>query len=344
MEAIAAALRWLLGIFFGLMCIGLLWVSPAASLIVAIAALVAIPPVGEAIGKRIAPLARSRNQVLTAIGLFLGGFLVGALMQDGTASKPVSATVATTTPRASAAELAGNFQSRLGENNSTAALTIGRTLLQRYPGSPQAKAIEPQLAALQLKADADRKQAVAKQQEAARIAEAGKAKETAEAKDKFAREFASLKRERDEVAGITFYYDRNVPMSSVANFFGLYLGVPDKGTPYLRWKFMYTGADWLFIESMVFNIDGEKVGPIEFPFGAIERDNSGGRVWEWRDEALSSDDQILPFVRISASKKTLLRLQGRQYRKDREISSREKAAMLKMLDVYAGLKQWGVPK
>lgn len=338
MAMIAAALRWLLGIFLGISAIGLLLAAPIVGLLMAAAALLAIPPIGHALGRKVPVFAKPRAQVLASICLFFAGLLLTPFLLGGTPSAQFGAEVAQlTSTKPAATELVRNFQSRLDEGNIAAALVVGKTLVRNHPDSAEAKAVEPQLAELQAKAEASR-------EEAARVSKAKNDKEAAEAKATLARQFAALRRERDAVEGITFYYDRNVPMNSIANYFGLYLGVPDHGRPYLRWRFMYAGDDWLFIDSITFNVDGEKVGPIEFPYAAMERDNSAGRVWEWHDEALSSPEQALPFLRLASAKQVILRLQGKQYRHDRELSAREKAAMRKMLDVYAGVQRWGTPQ
>lgn len=343
MDSIIAVLRWLMAAFFALLALGGLFVYPLGGMLMAAAAYIVCPPGGKALASRLPLLRASRTQVILACGLFFAGAIAGAFVggKSSPGSSPARTEVA---PKVSAGALASNFHKRVAEGNASAALIVGNTLVRSWPKSAEAEAIRPRIAELEAKLAAERKADGERKQAAARAAKARVAQEEDEARKKFAGEFASLRRERDDVEGITFYYDRDVPMNSVANYFGLYLGVPDKGQPYLRWKFMYTGDDWLFIEAMKFNIDGTMVGPVRFPFGAIERDNSGGQVWEWRDEPVSSADEITPLLKIATSKTTLLRLEGRQYRKDREISSREKAAMLKIIDVYEGVKRWGRPE
>lgn len=344
MGTIIAVLRWLLAAFFALLAIGGLFVFPLGGLLIAAAAFMASPPGGKALASRIAMFGKQRTQMLLACALFFAGAIAGAFVGGKSSSPGFSPDQQATAPKLSAATLTSRFQQRMAEGDASAALVVGSTLVRTWPRSAEAAAVRPRLAELQAKVAADRNAAAARKQEAARAAIVKNAEKEAAARKKFASEVASLRRERDDIEGITFYYDRNVPMNAVANYFGLYLGVPDKGEPYLRWKFMYTGDDWLFIEAMKFNIDGTMVGPMQFPYGAIERDNSAGQVWEWRDEPVSSAEEIAPFLKIASSKTTLLRLEGRQYRKDREITSREKAAILKILDVYASMKRWGRPQ
>jgi hypothetical protein len=164
--------------------------------------------------------------------------------------------------------------------------------------------------------------------------------ETVAAKSAALLELGKLIKRYDEVEKTSFYFDPAVPMKGVGNYFGLYIVQGKEGPPRLRWKFMYTASDWLFIESMTISVDGEKLATIPIGPADIERDNGGEEIWEWCDESVS--DEMLPaFAKIARGKKVIVRYQGRQYFKDRTLSEKEKSAMLKMIQVYSQLKRAG---
>lgn len=223
--------------------------------------------------------------------------------------------------------LATKLQQRMDEKNWPAARAVGEQMIMDHPNDPlSARAKDVLLPFIQ-----------ARQVEAqTRLAETKlKAGEARRAKVKAA--VSGLRRERDEVNGITFYKAPEVSMTSVANYWGLYLGLPDNGPPYLRFMFMYTAEDWLFIRGITLNVDGQKLPDVPLNWGQVERDNGGGRIWEWYDESVD-DDMIPLFERLIRSKKTIIRYEGTQYRKDKILSALEKEGMRKILTAYAALK------
>jgi hypothetical protein len=143
---------------------------------------------------------------------------------------------------------------------------------------------------------------------------------------------AKLRKTVDEIEGYTWYYDKTTPEFDDTNNVHLYIAVTDTGTPLLRLRFRYTSDSWLFIEQYVFRVDDTKY-TISPGFSGVNRDNKGGRVWEWYDFAPSSDD--VDMIRaIITSDKTLLRYGGQQYHDDRTISREEKTAFANVLDGY----------
>jgi len=101
---------------------------------------------------------------------------------------------------------------------------------------------------------------------------------------------------------------------------------------WLRIKIQYTASSWLFVEKLIFSIDGENVIK-EFDHFEWKRDNNGGSIWEWVD--LSSDIELQQLLeKIAKSKKTILRFEGRQYYKDITISSADKKAILETIEYY----------
>ena len=143
-----------------------------------------------------------------------------------------------------------------------------------------------------------------------------------------------MKVKTDSVRGIKFYRDTTSPKFVNQNGFDLYVGYSKGSTPSLFWEIQYEGEDWLFIQSYFFNVDGFTY---EFTpdYGTINTDNNS-RVWEWYNEAITSE-QVDLIQRIIKSKSAVMRLNGRQYYKDVKISATQKEALQRVLTVFQGL-------
>jgi len=141
---------------------------------------------------------------------------------------------------------------------------------------------------------------------------------------------AKLRRKRDKLEHVTFYYDRSSPEYTNANGFFCYIGKNDSsGQPWLRLRVQYYADDWLFIEGFSVYADGRK---IDGRLARWERDHDTD-IWEWMDEQMTPSD-IQMIKAIVASKEATLRLSGRQYRKDVPITAKQKQAMRNVLDAY----------
>lgn len=246
------------------------------------------------------------------------------------------------------AQLLQNYQSRVAAHDDAGARTVGNTLTTKYPDSPEAQLIAQPLADLKAKMQAEfaTKQAAAREAKVKADAEAAaakaskdaaEAKEKAEAAAQAKKQLAGFRKQYDEVQQVTFYYAPSVPMR-LGTYFGLYLVVPDDGgRPTLRWKFQYSGDDWLFIQRLIFNVDGQKLPAMDFPYGAIDRDNAAGTVWESHDEAVQSGESAAVFLRLGMAKRVIVRFEGKQYYKDHILTDAEKKGMLQMLNVYMSM-------
>lgn len=170
-------------------------------------------------------------------------------------------------------------------------------------------------------------------------AEAKKAKEIAAAQKlktseekRIAASVSRMRTKVDSIEGVTWYYDRTTPRYTNYNSFHLYLGKRGLSSPSIRLRVQYNADDWLFIESFLVVADGDRFeyGPVDF-----ERDNDS-EIWEWYDEPATSRD--LEMIKaVIASREAVIRLNGRQYRKDRTITSSQKKALQNVLDAYIAL-------
>jgi hypothetical protein len=208
--------------------------------------------------------------------------------------------------------LLAQAEAALPKNDLKAAQRIAAQLAEQHPGSPQA-ARAAEIVTLIEKAAAE--QAAAEQ---ARIAAAT----------------SKMRTEKDEVRGITFYYDKSTTPYRDVNSFHLYIG-KDKSGIWMLKSIQYQGDDWLFIENYVVKADDERYD-IAADYFDVERDNSGGAVWEWYDARVTRTD--LRMIRaIIASQNTTLRYNGQQYYWDRQITAAEKKALQNVLDAFVAL-------
>ena len=161
----------------------------------------------------------------------------------------------------------------------------------------------------------------------------------AAAEEAHRKSIANLRTSIDEVNAITWHQHRSSPDSNASNGFFSYIG--KKGDDvWLRLKITYTDEDWLFIKRYTFNIDGSNY-PVSIDWGDRKSDNSGGQIWEWVDLMVDSEAYAL-LEKVRDSKRTILRYEGNQYYKDRDVSQQEKQAVREILIAYEAMG--GKPK
>ena len=145
---------------------------------------------------------------------------------------------------------------------------------------------------------------------------------------------AKMRVESDTVKDLKFYIPISAPKYTNANGFYVYIGQSGGSEPYLRFKIQYYGEDWLFIKSFFFNVDGETY-EISTSYGEIERDNDSN-VWEWYDVTPTSKN-IEMLQKIMNSKKSVMRMEGTQYYKDKTITEAQKSAIRDAFVVFQGM-------
>lgn len=146
-----------------------------------------------------------------------------------------------------------------------------------------------------------------------------------------AKAVATLKKTTDKVEKVDFYQDKASPSIRASNAVYAYIGDDGKNS-WLRLVFQYTGENWLFIQKAIIVVNGEKLAEAT---GHWERDNSS-RVWEWLD--MKVDKPTLAVIKAMAgSNDVVVRYEGRQYIKDRKLSSAELAALRHVLAAYQEL-------
>ncbi len=157
-----------------------------------------------------------------------------------------------------------------------------------------------------------------------------------ESKARNRRLLSKLYKNRDSFEGISWYYDRATYSRYAGNRFQLYMGLRDSGEKWLRLRLQYYGDDWIFWDTATIKADGVQF-VINADYFEVERDNSGGAVWEWYD--ISPGTYELEMISaVVQSKKTVIRFEGDTYRADRVISSAQKQAFRNVLAAYNGIQ------
>lgn len=138
-----------------------------------------------------------------------------------------------------------------------------------------------------------------------------------------------LKKEDDEFSGVTFYTHPSKPRyADQRNYLLPYIA--KKGNAIIvRVELHYTADSWLFVRNAKFNVDGEMI-PFNVPSSEWNKDNDS-EIWEWVDVPINSELKEL-LVKVSNSKKTIVRFDGSQYYDDFIVTDKDKQAIR---DVFA---------
>jgi hypothetical protein len=147
----------------------------------------------------------------------------------------------------------------------------------------------------------------------------------------------SLARDYDKMRGIAWYRSSSSPKHVNSNGFYLYFGKEDSGRVLpMRLVVRYYADDWLFVKNAWAKVDGVNA---ELPqeskrLMGWERDNAGGKIWEWSDAELSTPASIATARAISNAKNVTVRFEGRQYHSDRTITAQQLKAMRDVIAAY----------
>ena len=149
------------------------------------------------------------------------------------------------------------------------------------------------------------------------------------------KELASLfKEKKDEFEGYTWIEPKTKPKYRSQNGFYLYFMKTKEGYPTnLRFVGQYTADNWLFIQSIKFNIDGNV---LDYNPNNIKRDNNT-KIWEWFDDNVESSNTSLIEAIAYAKNPIKVRFIGRQYYDERIISKNEIKSILETIQYYKAL-------
>ncbi len=136
--------------------------------------------------------------------------------------------------------------------------------------------------------------------------------------------------QKDEFSDRTWIYHNTTPKYRNRNSIHLYFMTENGNTSNLRFCVQYEADDWLFIQNMIFNVDGENITYVPYK---METDcGYGGRIWEWCDEQASSESDLVE--KIANAKTVKIKLNGRQYYNTRTMSAKQIVAFKETLEYY----------
>lgn len=140
----------------------------------------------------------------------------------------------------------------------------------------------------------------------------------------------ALKIKDDPIKSLKFYHHPDSPKSVNERSELIAYISEGKDGPSLRLKMQFVGKDWLFIHSYTVHVDGKNY-KVATP--STERDVFLGGIVEWDDRPASAED--LTMLRsIVSKKKALLRCEGDQYQKDRDLLPDEVSRIADILTAY----------
>jgi len=145
-----------------------------------------------------------------------------------------------------------------------------------------------------------------------------------------------LKKEYDDVSGITWYYQPFFTHYVNTYYTSIYIG-KNKSRKFLRLKMSYEDDDWIFFERAYLSYDGNTKEIIFDEYDEKDTDSGyGGRIWEWIDVSASND--LINFLEgFSKSKNAKMRFVGK-YSKTRNLTFNERKGIELVLKGYEALK------
>jgi len=124
---------------------------------------------------------------------------------------------------------------------------------------------------------------------------------------------------KDEFSDTKWVEPKTRPKYTNENGYCMYFSVENGVATNPRFLIQYEADDWLFIQYMIFNIDGEN---ITFTPSEMETDcGNGGRIWEWCDESAINIESLIK--KIAHAKSVKIKFVGKQYNDVKTMSSKQ---------------------
>lgn len=147
--------------------------------------------------------------------------------------------------------------------------------------------------------------------------------------------YFDFKKDEFDPRGLTWIKPKSAPKYTNRNGIYCYFMKDINGVSNFRFRIQYHSEDWLFIHKYQFSIDGKAY---EFIPDNVERDSgNGGKIWEWCDENVMSNNEIDIIKALSQSKNAKIKFIGRQYYDIRSISKKEIQSIKRTLDLYMAM-------
>jgi hypothetical protein len=149
----------------------------------------------------------------------------------------------------------------------------------------------------------------------------------------------ALRKTTDTVREVASYQhiDSQVYVNTRSDFYA-YIVTSADVKPTLKLRIQYVANDWLFIRGYTIKADESAFTIKADGIRDVERDNSGGKIWEWHD--LPVGDRELEMIKvIIRADRVILRCEGDKYVKDRLLSDAEVRRLGTVLTAFQIMKK-----
>ncbi len=160
-----------------------------------------------------------------------------------------------------------------------------------------------------------------------------KGKQVEDTNEKYIEALSKMRKRYDMNKKITWYYDKTSPKYNNENGFYIYLGKKEKRKPWLGLSINHFSKDWLFIQQIIIDADGqtytiEEDKPGEFK---ANEENDGNR--EWVDRIIKKDNMDM-LTSIATSKTVKIKYVGKNTSLNKTLTTAQKKAIANVLDTY----------
>ncbi|MES2808203.1 MAG: hypothetical protein V4619_06240 [Bacteroidota bacterium] len=143
--------------------------------------------------------------------------------------------------------------------------------------------------------------------------------------------YKNTRKNYDEFSKNTDIYDWSSPQ--YINYRGVFAYITKgENDLELRLQMQYVDDEWLYIDEVIFNTDGENHTYSSWKFS---RGSNNSERWEWYDTNLTSEPSTL--VAIATAKTAKVKYIGDDYYKIVVITKKQQAAIKRQLQIYKGL-------
>lgn len=132
---------------------------------------------------------------------------------------------------------------------------------------------------------------------------------------------------------LIWYTPKSAPKFINQNAIYCYFSTKNGRPKALIFKIQYYAEDWLFFEKIQFAIDEQAY---EYIPSKTERDNGGGYIWEWSEEAVTESDKEL-INALANAKQAKMKFIGHQYAKVRNITKNQIDAIRQTVDLFIAM-------
>ncbi len=140
-------------------------------------------------------------------------------------------------------------------------------------------------------------------------------------------------KEYDQVQDMTFYLPSAMPDYIDTRCYVIpYIGMA-KGSTWIVIRWNYTGEDWVFYDKVTI-VAGTHRYSCNFDYWEINRDNSGGVVWETYDQLNVGTTDMKMLEAMTTSEEVIVRFEGKHNVYDLTLSQSDKEAIRNVLTVY----------